>query len=72
MEERGWSECEYEVFRRNIKAEHVDWIHMIQDKGQQRVLVNMVMELRIPKKEKGFLSTSETTASTKKKLFCFT
>jgi hypothetical protein len=37
---------------------------MTQDKGQQRVLVNMVMELRIPKKEKK-LSTSETTASSK-------
>jgi hypothetical protein len=38
---------------------------MTQDKGQQRVLVNMVMELRIPKKEKNFFSTSETTASSK-------
>jgi hypothetical protein len=36
----------------NIKVEHVDWIHMTPDKGQQRVFVNMVMELRIPKKKK--------------------
>jgi hypothetical protein len=28
----------------------VDWMHVAQDRGQWRALVNMVMNLRVPQK----------------------
>jgi hypothetical protein len=50
---RTWTKCvrvrnAQKKLGDNIKFEHVDWIYMTQDKGQQGVLVNMAMELRIP------------------------
>jgi hypothetical protein len=50
----------------------VDWIHITQDKGQQRILVNMVMELRIPRKGKRFIEYLRNDCLFKKKSLCFT
>jgi hypothetical protein len=33
---------------REIAFEDVDWIHFAQDRDRWRVLVNMVMNLRVP------------------------
>jgi len=44
LKERGW--------------EGVDWIHLVQKRDQWRVLVNAVMNLRVPCKVKNFLAIS--------------
>jgi hypothetical protein len=36
--------------------EHVDWIHLVQDKVQGRSLVNMVMNFQISQKMGDFLN----------------
>jgi len=33
---------------REMEWEDVEWIHMTQDRGQWRVLVNTVMNFRLP------------------------
>jgi len=37
--------------------EGVDWIHLAQDRDQWRVVVNTVMNLRIPEKARNFLTS---------------
>jgi hypothetical protein len=39
----------------------VDWVHLAEDSGQWRAVVNMVMNLRVPEKAENL--TSSTTAS---------
>jgi hypothetical protein len=33
---------------REVEWKNVDWIHLAQDKGQWRAVVNTVMNLRVP------------------------
>jgi hypothetical protein len=35
----------------------VDWINLAQERNQQRALVNMVMNLRVPENDGKFLSS---------------
>jgi hypothetical protein len=37
--------------------EGVDWIHLAQDRDQWQVVVNTVMNLRIPEKARNFLTS---------------
>jgi hypothetical protein len=37
--------------------EGVDWMHLAQDRDQWRVLLNMVMNLRVPQKAENFLTS---------------
>jgi hypothetical protein len=37
--------------------ESVDWVHLAQDKGQGRVFVNTVMDLRVPEKARNLLTS---------------
>jgi len=39
----------------------MDWIHVIQDRNQPRVLVNKVMNLRVPWKARNFLTSGVIT-----------
>jgi hypothetical protein len=41
---------------KETRSEVADWIHLAQDRDQWRVLVNTVMNLRIPKKAGNFLT----------------
>jgi hypothetical protein len=41
---------------REVGWEDVDWMHLDQDTGQWRGLVNTVMNLRIPQKAGNFLT----------------
>jgi hypothetical protein len=42
---------------REIRWEGVDWIHLAQDRDQLWILVNTVMNLRVPKKAGNFLTS---------------
>jgi hypothetical protein len=44
---RGWEGNTAMDFRK-ISWDCVDWIHLAQDRDQRRVLVNTVMDLRVP------------------------
>jgi hypothetical protein len=44
---RRW-EDNIKMNHRDIRHEGVDWIHMAQDRDRWRVLVNTVMNLRVP------------------------
>jgi hypothetical protein len=40
-----------------LRLEGVNWIHLAQDRGRWRALVNMVMNLRVPQKTGNFLTS---------------
>jgi hypothetical protein len=42
---------------KEIGWEGVEWMHVAQDRDQWRAVVNTVMTLRFPKKERNFLTT---------------
>jgi hypothetical protein len=42
---------------RVIRWDGMDWIDLAQDRDQWRALVNMIMNLRVPKNAGKFLST---------------
>jgi hypothetical protein len=46
-----------------IGWDRMDWIDLAQDRDQCRVLVNTVMNLRVPKKFGKFLSSCTTAGS---------
>jgi hypothetical protein len=37
---------------REIGREHVDWIHLAENRDQWRALVNMLMKLQVPNKQR--------------------
>jgi hypothetical protein len=45
---RGRGEDNIRMYLREIRMEAVDWLHLAQDRGQLRDLVNMVVYLRFP------------------------
>jgi hypothetical protein len=47
---------------KEIERECTDWIHLAQDKGHWRALVNMLMNIWVPLKTENFL-TSRATVS---------
>jgi hypothetical protein len=42
---------------REIRCEHVDWIHLAQDRDQWRAALNTVMNLPVPKKAVNLLTS---------------
>jgi len=42
---------------REVGWEGADWIHLTQDRGQWRAVVNTVMNLRVPKNAGNFLTS---------------
>jgi hypothetical protein len=42
---------------REIGWEGLDWVYLVQDKGQWRALVNTVKNLRVPYETGNFLSS---------------
>jgi hypothetical protein len=45
------------LYLREIGLKGVNWIHLAQDRDQCRDLVNIVMNLRIPRKVRNFLTS---------------
>jgi hypothetical protein len=45
------------ILLREIEWDGMDWIHLAQDRDQWRVLVNTVMNLRVPLNSGKFLSS---------------
>jgi hypothetical protein len=42
---------------REVGSPGADWIHLAQDRGQWRALVNTVMNLQLPLQEGNFLTS---------------
>jgi hypothetical protein len=50
---------------REIRWKVVDWIHLAHNRNQWRVLVNMVMNSRVPKNAGSFLTSRVTLSFSK-------
>jgi hypothetical protein len=44
----------------NVDRIEMDWIYLAQDRDQWKVLVNMIMNLRVPENVRKFLSNCTT------------
>lgn len=49
MRRRGW-DGNIEMDLREIRYEHVDWIHLLKDRVQWRGLMSTKMDLRFPRR----------------------